>query len=113
MTAGAGGGTRHDNQGASVTRSAEPMRSRDPKSETLAANAAAAGHASSSTMARPATCTIAIAGIAMRLQARPAMLTRENTAAAMGNSRISAATVAARIAVAALTIAPTIRGRIS
>src|SRR5262245_55382278 len=98
-----GGGTRQDIHGASVTRSAEPISTREPTSATQAAAVAPTGHDVSTTMAKPASWTTATAGIATKLQTRPAMLTRANTAAATGSSTSSAATVAANNPSAALT----------
>ena len=73
----------------------EPTRMAAAACATRPASAAAGRHqAPQATAINPATSTTAIAGIAAKLSTRPAIPTRENTAADTGASAISAASVA-------------------
>ena len=101
MTMGQGGGaTRNATAGASRTRSADRTRPSAPICAIQPVAAAAVCDTSAiGTTAMPAICATAIIGIARKLSARPAKVTRENTRAPTGKSIASAATDAANIAI--------------
>src|SRR4249919_2572704 len=94
-----GGATRYVTAGAKRTRSADHTRPAAPTCATQPATRAIGRETiASGTTAMPATCAMAIRGIARKLSPRPAKVMRENVSAPIGKSNASTASVAANIA---------------
>src|SRR5262245_33156092 len=95
-----GGGTLRAVQGARFTRPALSTSPRTPRCAMKPAARAIGGViGASATAVMPATCTTDISGIAAKLSTSPAIVTRENVSAAIGNSATSAHTDARKSAV--------------
>src|SRR2546422_1277565 len=98
-TTAVGGATRYVSTDAKRTSSADHTRPAAPACASQPAPAASVVETIAiGTSAIPATCARPISGIARKFSPSPAKVTRENTAAPIGNNTASAATDAASIA---------------